>query len=129
MDPNDNRFMMPETYDFSVKYNPLFLERPKWLKIATCMSAFGFLPFHIILLASYLFGINSARPAAFMFGGVKLYALFFYHYMEFTSSTPPPNLVAYWLPEGPYLIALFGTLWRFRNPGPFVKSNVVKKCA
>lgn len=123
MDPNDDRFMMPETYDFCVKYNPLFLERPKWLKIATCWSAFGFLPFHCILLSSYVFGINSARPFAFIFAGIKLYALTFYHYMEYTSHTPPPSFIPYWAAEGPYLIALFGTLWRFRNPGPFLTST------
>ena len=27
MDPNDQRFMMPETYDFSKKYNPLFVRK------------------------------------------------------------------------------------------------------
>ena len=44
MDSSDTTFMMPETYEFSSKYNPLFLARPYWLKLATCFSAYGFLP-------------------------------------------------------------------------------------
>ena len=36
------------------------------------------------------------RPLAFMFAGVKLYALGFYHTMEYTSTTPPPELLPYW---------------------------------
>jgi hypothetical protein len=50
---------------------------------------------------------------------VKLYALAFYHAMEFTSATPPPQLLPYWLPEGPYLLALGASLWRMRHPGSF----------
>ena len=119
MDPNDNRFMMPETYDFSRKYNPLFLERPEWMRVATCFSAFGLLPFHVVLLVSFTFGINSVRPVAFVFAGVKMYALLFYHYMQFHSPTPPPELIPYWLPEGPYLAVLAASLYRMRKPQPF----------
>lgn len=119
MDPLDTRFMMPETYEFSVKYNPLFVERPLWLRTATCFSAYGFLPFHFTLLAAFLFGINSFRSVAFVFAGMKIYALGFYHFSEFTSHKPPPELLPYWAPEGPYLIALAATLWRMRRSGPF----------
>lgn len=73
MDKNDTRFMMRETFDFSEKYNPLFLLRPDWLRLATCFSAFGMLPFHFILFLSFIFGFNRVRPFAFVFAGVKLY--------------------------------------------------------
>ena len=96
MDPKDTRFMMPETYQFSVAHNPLFLSRPEWLRLATCFSAYGFLPFHVLLLCAFLFGINRLRPVAFMFAGVKLYALAFYHTMEYLAepSLRPPG--AFW---------------------------------
>mmetsp|Transcript_21445 Transcript_21445/g.55156 ORF Transcript_21445/g.55156 Transcript_21445/m.55156 type:complete len:284 (+) Transcript_21445:391-1242(+) len=119
MDPSDTTFMMPETYDFSTKYNPLFLARPYWLKLATCFSAYGFLPFHTMLFFAFLTGWNGVRPLAFVFAGVKLYALGFYHTMEYTSATPPPELLPYWAPEGPYIVALAWTLYRMRSPAPF----------
>ena len=122
MDPSDDRFMMKETYAFSREYNPLFLARPEWLRLATCFSAFGFLPFHLMLLAAFLFGINRLRPIAFIFAGCKLYALVFYHTMEYLSDTPPPNFASlgpYWYAEGPYLVALVATLWRMRCAEPF----------
>ena len=33
-------------------------------------------------------------------------AIFFYHYMEFMSSTPPENLVPYFSVEGPYILSM-----------------------
>ena len=40
------------------------------------------------------------------FVGAKLYAVMFYHYMEFTSRLPPQNLVPYFAMEGPYLLSI-----------------------
>lgn len=33
-------------------------------------------------------------------------AIFFYHYMEFSSEMPPENLVAYFSVEGPYILSM-----------------------
>lgn len=33
-------------------------------------------------------------------------AICFYHYMEFSSDTPPENLVAYFCVEGPYILSM-----------------------
>ena len=41
-----------------------------------------------------------------LFIGAKMNAIFFYHYMEFTSATPPENLVAYFTVEGPYILSM-----------------------
>lgn len=60
---------------------------------------------------------------------MKLYALAFYHTMEFTSATPPPALLPYWLPEGPYLLALAASLWRMRNAGPFNQTTTTPATA
>ena len=45
----DTRFLMPETLDFAQQHNPLFLSRPRWMQMATCVSAYGFLPFYLII--------------------------------------------------------------------------------
>ena len=33
-------------------------------------------------------------------------AIFFYHYMEFTSDIPPENLIPYFSVEGPYILSM-----------------------
>ena len=33
-------------------------------------------------------------------------AIFFYHFMEFTSSAPPENLIPYFSVEGPYVLSM-----------------------
>ena len=45
-----------------------------------------------------------------IFTGIKLYALGFYHYMEFSSDIPPENLIPYWATEGPYLVSMIMVL-------------------
>ena len=45
-----------------------------------------------MLFFAFLTGWNGVRPLAFVFAGVKLYALGFYHTMEYTSATPPPEV-------------------------------------
>jgi hypothetical protein len=41
-----------------------------------------------------------------LFVGVKSYAIYFYHLMEFLSDKPPQNLVPYFSVEGPYIVSL-----------------------
>ena len=105
--PGDSRFLIADTINFCQQYNPLFQARPEWMVTATCASAYGFLPFYIIIIFAAL--LNRWRAlqlpiAAFV--GCKIYALGFYHYMEFTSSMPPAHLVPYFAVEGPYLLSL-----------------------
>lgn len=33
--------LLKTTYEYSKQYNPLFAERPEWLRLATCFSAYG----------------------------------------------------------------------------------------
>ena len=97
-----------QAVDFGRTNNPLFVERPEWLVQATCASAYIMCIFYVLSL--YLAVTDSwgrgplARVALPLFLGGKLYAISFYHYMEFTSHAPPPNLVPYWAAEGPYLL-------------------------
>ena len=36
------------------KANPLFLQRPEWLRLATCFSAYGLCPFYLLIGATAL---------------------------------------------------------------------------
>ena len=68
----DTRFLMPETLDFAQQHNPLFLSRPRWMQMATCISAYGFLPFYfIILLAALLDRWATFKIPVLLFIGAK----------------------------------------------------------
>ena len=45
----DTRFLMPETMDFVRLHNKLFLARPEWMRVATCVSAYAFCPFYFLI--------------------------------------------------------------------------------
>lgn len=94
-------------FQFCEKYNPLFLHRPEWMRVATCVSAYGYCPFYAITLVAALTGtLRRLKPILLLFIGAKLNAIAFYHYMEFTSPSPPPNPAAYFAVEGPYLVSI-----------------------
>ena len=106
---NDTRFLIQETVDFSRLNNPLFLARPEWLRVATCISAFVFpVGYFFILVAAFLDVWNSVYVCVpcLLFVGMKCYGIFYYHIMEFLSTTPPTNLVPYFSVEGPYIVSL-----------------------
>ena len=107
LDPNSSTPFVQQAVDFGPN-NPLFVERPEWLVKATCahayiMWAFYVLTFYLAVTEGWARG-PLARVALPLFLGAKLYAISFYHYMEFTSHAPPPNLLPYWAAEGPYLL-------------------------
>jgi|UniRef100_A0A6T9NQG4 hypothetical protein len=113
---SDMRFLMPETLAFSQQHNPLFLARPRWMQIATCISAYGFFPFYLLIaIAAATERWALLRQPISLFVGAKLYAITYYHVMEFTSDQPPPNLVPYVSVEGPYLLSIALVLWQLRS--------------
>mmetsp|Transcript_3807 Transcript_3807/g.9276 ORF Transcript_3807/g.9276 Transcript_3807/m.9276 type:complete len:157 (+) Transcript_3807:1198-1668(+) len=109
----DARFLVPETLAFCEKYNPLFLLRPEWMRVATCVSAYVFSPFYALILLGTLTGsLHRFKSIVLLFIGAKLNAILFYHYMEFTSATPPSDLVPYFAVEGPYLLSIVLVLYK-----------------
>jgi hypothetical protein len=118
----DARFLVAETIDFCQKYNPLFLARPDWMVAATRFSAYGFFPFYAMIIRAAISNRwDDVQLPIAAFVGMKAYALGFYHYMEFTSATPPAQLLPYFAVEGPYLLSLALVSWRLwsnRTPPP-----------
>jgi len=104
---------------FCEKFNPLFLSRPEWMRAATCVSAYCFAPCYLLTLVAALTGsLKRVKPVLLLFIGAKLNAIGFYHFMEFTSSMPPPNPPAYFAVEGPYLISIGLVLYVLFTGGP-----------
>ena len=92
MSPDDTRLLMKTTYEFTKEHNRLFMQRPEWLRKATCISAYGFCPFYLLIAVTALFDAwdGSHRMLITLFIGAKINALFFYHFMEYTDPELPP---------------------------------------
>ena len=104
---NDTRFLIQETIAFCQENNPLFLLRPEWMVQATCISAYGLIfGYSLILIAMVTKSWRALAVPLLLFIGIKLNAIFFYHWMEFSSSTPPTNLIPYFSVEGPYILSM-----------------------
>jgi hypothetical protein len=74
---------------------------------ATCISAYGLVfGYALTLIAVMTKSWRSLAIPLLLFIGIKLNAIFFYHLMEFTSATPPQNLIPYFSVEGPYILSM-----------------------
>jgi hypothetical protein len=112
---DDPSFLMKETYDFSVANNRLFLERPDWLRQATCIHSSIFWIFYLMVIVTALLDLwrhSLVQGTLLVFLGAKIYAVGFVHFMEFTSHVPPENLIPYFSAEGPYLISILLVLYK-----------------
>eukprot|EP00667_Euglena_gracilis_P031709 EG_transcript_46653 len=101
--PGDDRFLVAQTIAFAERHNPLFLARPDWLVTATCLSAYLMSPGYLLItVAALLDWWDKLRVPLLLFLGYKLNGVLFYHVMEFTSATPPQELLPYLAVELPY---------------------------
>ena len=127
LDPNDSDWLLRETYEYSEKFNPLFLARPEWLRVATCMSAYMLSVGYIVGIVAILGALDILRIPLLMFCSFKLNALTLYYWIEFFGSMPVPDLGMFLAPEGPYLIALAIVLFRMRSSHPFTREVSAQK--
>jgi len=117
LDPTSNTPLVARTVDFSINYNPLFHERPEWIVNATCIHSYMFwilysLVFYMAVTDGWARSKLLGRVILPVLLGSKIYAILFYHYMEFTSHSPPPNLLAYFGAEGGYLVSIGLVLYK-----------------
>jgi len=111
LDPDSTILFVKDAYDFGVAYNPYFHERPEWLVKATCIHAYVFwilysLIFYLAVTDGWARSRLLSQLVVPLFLGAKVYAILFYHFMEFTSDSPPTKLVPYFLSEGGYLVSI-----------------------
>jgi hypothetical protein len=113
--------LVKTTIDFCEQYNPLFQARPEWVVKATCIHANCFWILYSIIFCTAILNAWSHRPLqnVILLGlGAKLNAVLFYHYMEFTSDMPPPNLMTYFGAEGAYMISIGLILYKIFSSTP-----------
>lgn len=127
----DTRFLMPESFDFATANNPLFLQRPDYLRKAACVSAYVFFPFYILIaLTALTDSWARTRWPIMIFIGAKMYAIGFYHLMEFTNEDPamvPQNLVPYFAAEGAYIVSIVAVSIKCANAASNLKEAVKSK--
>jgi len=115
-DTNPNGFLIPETVAFCNLNNRLFLERPEWMVRATCAHSYIFpIGYFLIMVLTVTDSWRRFAIPLLLFIGAKINAIFFYHYMEFSSVTPPENLVAYFTVEGPYILSMLMVILKVFN--------------
>ena len=103
----DEPYMVRVTREYAETSNPLFLSRPEWLRVATCVSAYGLVWGYVAVLAMFILRLDALRTPVLMFVGCKSYAIFQYWLMEFTAGPlSPPDLPSFLGPELPYVISL-----------------------
>jgi hypothetical protein len=123
----DSEGLMLETFKFSQKYNPLFLARPEWLRVATCGSAYVFLAGYALLFVTFAFQVETLAKLSLLFVGMKLYAIGYYYYFELFSPLATPDLVMFFATDGPYLIALLYIIPRLLQSTVFANNNKQKR--
>jgi len=103
------------------------LRREPWLRVATCISAYGLSWGYAATLLTFLLGLDALRMPVLLFTAAKVYAIGFYWLMEFTSDVPPPDLLGFVGPEGPYVLSIVLVLWRLlSSPTPFARGARAK---
>mmetsp|Transcript_12812 Transcript_12812/g.19401 ORF Transcript_12812/g.19401 Transcript_12812/m.19401 type:complete len:173 (+) Transcript_12812:38-556(+) len=110
---DDTNPLLKATYEYSEKYNPLFLQRPEWLQISTCISAYFLGAGYILIVTMLIGGFEQLRGIATLFIGAKLYAIMFYYYFEFFGDLPAPSIPFFLAADGPYGLGLVLCLYRF----------------
>ena len=121
--------LIATTIEFCEHYNPYFEAREEWLVKATCIHAQYFWVLYTTIFFTSVFNAwgNRLLQNVILLGlGAKLNAVLFYHYMEFTSEMPPPNLLAYFGAEGAYMLSIGLILYKIFSNGSGRSSNKIK---
>eukprot|EP01095_Lingulamoeba_sp_RSL-Kostka_P003692 TRINITY_DN14673_c0_g1_i1.p1 TRINITY_DN14673_c0_g1~~TRINITY_DN14673_c0_g1_i1.p1 ORF type:complete len:182 (-),score=40.72 TRINITY_DN14673_c0_g1_i1:57-602(-) len=128
LDPHSENSILQATYEYSEKYNPLFLSRPLWLQIATCISAYGLGSFYLVAFVSFFLGLDSLRVPLLCGLSFKTYAITLYYLVEFLGDLPPPHYLMFLAADGPYIIGIILLFIRLvPNPKPFSKLVMSRK--
>ena len=121
---NEEDPILQAAYEYSRDWNPLFLARPEWLRVATCISAYVLCCGYLVGLFTFILGKDSFRVPLLMFVSFKLYAISFYYYFEFFGEMAAPHVGMFLAADGPYLLGILLLLFRLRKPNPFQETSI-----
>lgn len=103
-------------YWYGIRYDPLVVENPLFLRVMSGISAFGFGPLYILLA----WGLHKRRPwfrtPAIVWAWVMLYSMVVHVAVELWGAHPPPDLLVFTGVYAFYAIAPAVLLWHLRAP-------------
>jgi hypothetical protein len=106
-------------YWYAIRYDPLVVENPLFLRLMSAISAFVFGPLYIYLAHGFWRQRARIRTAGLVYGWVMVYSMVVHIVVELWGELPPPNLVVFWLVYAIYLVVPILLLWRLRAQDPF----------
>lgn len=99
--------------------DPLVLQNPLWLQLASLISGVVFGPFYVALVYALIRERAWIRKPALIYVGAMVYSMVLYYGVELLGPTPPtsyPIMVGSTLP---YLLAPAALCWRMWRDQPF----------
>jgi hypothetical protein len=121
--PSSN-FFVNSNYWYAHDADPLFMHPPTWMRIITGLSAFGYLPFYVVLVYALITGRNWIQLPAVIYAtmivtltGVVVFGVEFFGEPEWRTQNP----VKFLLFNLPYVLVPLVLLARMRRPAPFTR--------
>ncbi|MEJ3404491.1 emopamil-binding family protein [Rathayibacter sp. YIM 133350] len=117
-------FFVNSNWWYAHDTDPLFMTPPVWMRIVTGLSAFVYMPFYIVLVASLIAGWNWIQLPSVIYAtmiasitGIVVFGVEFFGEPEWIT----PNPVKFLAFNLPYVLAPLLLLVRMRKPLPFTR--------
>jgi hypothetical protein len=121
--PSGN-FFVQSNYWYAHDADPLFMNPPDWMRIVTGLSAFGYMPFYLLLVFALLTGRNWIQLPSVVYAtmivsitGIIVFGVEFFGEPAFRTH----NAVKFLSFNLPYVLVPLLLLMRMRKPAPFTR--------
>lgn len=121
--PSSN-FFVNSNYWYAHDADPLFMHPPAWMRIVTGLSAFGYMPFYVVLVCALLRGYNWIQLPSVIYAtmiasitGIIVFGVEFFGEPQWRTGNPA-KFLAFNLP---YVLVPLLLLVRMRRPLPFTR--------
>jgi hypothetical protein len=121
--PSTN-FFVQSNYWYAHDADPLFMNPPDWMRIVTGLSAFGYMPFYLVLVFSLLTGKNWIQLPSVIYAtmivsitGIIVFGVEFFGEPALRTGNPAKFLSF----NLPYVLVPLLLLIRMRRPLPFTR--------
>jgi hypothetical protein len=117
-------FFVQSNYWYAHDADPLFMQPPTWMRIVTGLSAFGYMPFYVVLVYALLRGVNWIQLPSVIYAtmitsitGIIVFGVEFFGEPQWRTHNPA-KFLAFNLP---YVLIPLLLLVRMRRPLPFTR--------
>ncbi|MDQ1583384.1 MAG: hypothetical protein QOF36_1438 [Microbacteriaceae bacterium] len=121
--PSSN-FFVNSNWWYAHDTDPLFMTPPVWMRIVTGLSAFGYMPFYVLLVIALVRGWNWIQLPAVIYAtmiaaitGIVVFGVEFFGEPQWVTPNPA-KFLAFNLP---YVLVPLLLLLRMRKPLPFLR--------